>query len=108
MDHNGTTIDDEERELIGVFNFKGRFIAADKALAGSPKGYERETSQRTGRDRLHFLRNIAGYVGFKGMKWVFLHMETRAMSLSLVTTIRKRIYSCRYHRAAPLLSGLAL
>lgn len=88
MDHNGTTIDDEERDLIGVFNFKGKFIAVDKALAGSPKGYERETSQRTGRDRLISYATSQGTSGFKGMRWVFLAYGDASDALSLVTTIR--------------------
>ncbi len=88
MDHNALTIDDEERDLIGVYNFRGKFIGVDRALAGSPKGYDREQSKRTGRDRLISYARSQGIPGFTGTGWIFLAYGDADEALSLVTTIR--------------------
>jgi methyl-accepting chemotaxis protein len=88
LDKNGTTIDDEERSLIGNFNMRGKFAAVDKALAGSKKGYDRATSARTGRDRLISYARSQGALGFAGTGWVYLAYGDASEALSLVATIR--------------------
>lgn len=88
LDRNGTTVDDEETELIGVFNYRGKFVSVDNALAGSPKGFDRQTSQRTGRDRLISYAASQGVPGFKGTGWIFLAYGDAAEALALVATIR--------------------